>query len=68
MGQNRLHKWVKMEKQLNKSDWDKTCMILIFESKICIYMARGSDLAYFTDEDSLKSSTIFLYVTDKGLL
>ena len=66
MGQNRKYTWVKIEKQVNKSDWDKTCMI--FESKICIHLARDSDLAYTTEEDLLKISTNFFFVTDKGLV
>ena len=57
---------VKVEKQVNKSDWDKTCMV--FESKICIHLARDSDLAYTTEEDLLKISRNFFFVTDKGLV
>ena len=58
MGQNRKHTWAKIEKQANKSDWDKTCMM--FESKVCIHSARDSDLAYVIEEDLLKLSTNFL--------
>ena len=43
IGKNRKHTWVKIEKQVNKNDWDKTYMI--YESKICIHLARDSDLA-----------------------
>ena len=57
---------MKIEEQLNKSDLDKTCMI--FESKICIHLARHSDLAYITEEDLLRISTNFFFVTDKGLV
>ena len=66
MGQNRKHTWVKIEKQVIKSDWDKTCMI--FEIKICIHLARDSDLACTTEKDLLKISTNFFFVTDKGLV
>ena len=66
MGKNRKHTWVKIEKQVNKSDWDKTCMIL--KSKICIHSARDSDLAYVNEEDLLKVSTKIFFVTDKGLV
>ena len=57
---------MKVEKQVNKSDWDMTCMIS--EGKICIHLARDSDLAYTTEEDLLKISTNFFFVTDKGLV
>ena len=43
-----------------------TCMIS--EGKICIHLARDSDLAYTTEEDLLKISTNFFFVTDKGLV
>ena len=57
---------MKIEKLVNESDLDKTCMI--FESKICIHLARDSDLAYITEEDLLRISTNFFFVTDKGLV
>ena len=41
---------------------------MIFESKICIHSARDSDLAYVNEEDLLKISTNFFFVTDKGLV
>ena len=37
-GQNRNHVWIKIEEQVNKSDWD--CSNIIFKRKICIYLAR----------------------------
>ena len=55
-----------MKKQVTKSDWNNICVI--FESKICILFARDSDSAYITEEDLLKISTNFLFVTDKGLV
>ena len=57
---------MKIEKQVNKSDYDKTCMI--FESKICIHLARDSDLALTSEKDLLKISTNFFFVTNKGLV
>ena len=57
---------MKIEKKVNTSDLDKTCMV--FKSKICIHLARDSDLAYITEEDLLKISTHFFFVTDKGLV
>ena len=43
-----------------------TCMIS--EGKICIHLARDSDLAYTTEEDLLKIFTNVFFVTDKGLV
>ena len=57
---------MKIEKQVIKSDWDKTFMT--FEGKICICLARDSDLAEISEEDLLKISTNFFFVTDKGLV
>ena len=34
---------MKIQKQVNKSDWDGSDMI--FKRKICIYLARGPSLA-----------------------
>ena len=39
-----------------------TCMIS--EGKICIHLARDSDLAYTTEEDLLKIFTNLFFVTD----
>ena len=41
---------------------------MLFESKICIHSAKDQDLAYVIEEDLLKISTNFLFVTDKGLV
>ena len=51
---------------MSKSDWDESYMIS--KSKICIHMARDWDLAHISEEDLLKISTNFFFVTDKGLV
>ena len=43
-------------------------MYMILKSKICIHLARDSDLTYITEKDLLKISINFLFVTDKRLV
>ena len=48
-----------MQKQVNKSDWDGSDIIL--EKEIYIYLARGPSLANVTKKIVLKICTYFIF-------